>query len=101
MEDTEMIDENYDPSEFLLQGKYHFQPMENDAPQAMEVGGEDDQMDGNTTVRSIETGEPSAAQDNVISTDLAVSESEEEGEDRGDLLNLEDAPEKDEEDLWF
>ncbi|KAL1438187.1 hypothetical protein MTO96_048271 [Rhipicephalus appendiculatus] len=71
MEDTEMIDENYDPSEFLLQGKYHFQQMEDDAP------------------------------DNVISTDLAVSESEEEVEDRGDLLNLEDAPEKDEEDLWF
>uniref|UniRef100_A0A224Z6D9 Transcription initiation factor TFIID subunit 1 n=1 Tax=Rhipicephalus zambeziensis TaxID=60191 RepID=A0A224Z6D9_9ACAR len=101
MEDTEMIDENYDPSEFLLQGKYHFQQMEDDAPAAMEAEGQDDQMDGNTTVRSMETGEPSAAQDNVISTDLAVSESEEEVEDRGDLLNLEDAPEKDEEDLWF
>ncbi|XP_037506930.1 transcription initiation factor TFIID subunit 1 isoform X4 [Rhipicephalus sanguineus] len=100
MEDTEMIDENYDPSEFLLQGKYHFQQMEDDAPAAMEAEGEDDQMGGNTTVRSMETGEPSAAQDNVISTDLAVSESEEEVE-RGDLLNLEDAPEKDEEDLWF
>ncbi|XP_037277231.1 TATA-box binding protein associated factor 1 isoform X3 [Rhipicephalus microplus] len=101
MEDTEMIDENYDPSEFLLQGKYHFQQMEHDAPAAMEAEGEDNQIDGNTTVRSMETGEPSAAQDNVISTDLAVSESEEEVEDRGDLLNLEDAPEKDEEDLWF
>lgn len=101
MEDTEMIDENYDPSEFLLQGRYHFQQMEGDAPAPMEAEGEDDQMDGNTTVRSMETGEPSTAQDNVISTDLAVSESEEEGEDRGDLLNLEDAPEKDEEDLWF
>lgn len=101
MEDTEMIDENYDPSEFLLQGRYHFQQMEGDAPAPMEAEGEDDQMGGNTTVRSMETGEPSTAQDNVISTDLAVSESEEEGEDRGDLLNLEDAPEKDEEDLWF
>lgn len=76
MEDTEMIDENYDPSEFLLQGKYRFQQAE-----ATEAAG------------------PSA--DNVISTDLAVSESEDEVEER--LPDIEDTPEKDEdgEDLWF
>lgn len=91
MEDTEMIDENYDPSEFLLQGKYHFQPMGDEAPPAAE-----EQMDTETPMEAVGS---SAAQDNVISTDLAVSESEE--EDRGDLLNLQDPPEKDEEDLWF
>lgn len=91
MEDTEMIDENYDPSEFLLQGKYHFQPMGDEAAPVAE-----DQMGSATPM---EAAGSSAAQDNVISTDLAVSESEE--EDRGDLLNLQDPPEKDEEDLWF
>ncbi|XP_077519036.1 TATA-box binding protein associated factor 1 isoform X1 [Amblyomma americanum] len=100
MEDTEMIDENYDPSEFLLQGKYHFQQMEDDAPPAMAAEEEDDPMDGGTAER-MEGADSSVAQDNVISTDLAVSESEEEQDDRGDLLNLQDAPEKDEEGLWF
>ncbi|XP_077558430.1 TATA-box binding protein associated factor 1 isoform X4 [Haemaphysalis longicornis] len=93
MEDTEMIDENYDPSEFLLQGKYHFQPMGDEAPPAVE----EDQMESEEA--PMEVASSSAAQDNVISTDLAVSESEE--EDRGDLLNLQDPPEKDEEGLWF
>lgn len=94
MEDTEMIDENYDPSEFLLQGKYHFQAMDEDAAApAMEVD----------EAGAVEDGPPphqTSVQDNVISTDLAVSESEEEA-DGGHLPDLQDTPEKDEEDLWF
>ncbi|XP_064482007.1 transcription initiation factor TFIID subunit 1-like isoform X2 [Ornithodoros turicata] len=76
VEDTEMIDENYDPSEFLLQGQYRFQQAQASAGDGQTAG-------------------------NVISTDLAVSESEEEAEEQ--LPDIEDTPEKDEdgEDLWF
>lgn len=94
MEDTEMIDENYDPSEFLLQGKYHFQAMDEDAAApAMEV-------DEAGAVEDGPSPHQTSVQDNVISTDLAVSESEEEA-DGGHLPDLQDTPEKDEEDLWF
>ncbi|XP_067134209.1 transcription initiation factor TFIID subunit 1 isoform X1 [Centruroides vittatus] len=70
--DNEVIDENYDPSEFLLRGQYEFQQ--------------------NKEEMQIENTE------NVITNDLAVSDSEEEMAVRQDSS---DRNEDEEVDLWF
>ncbi|XP_023213302.1 uncharacterized protein LOC111616109 [Centruroides sculpturatus] len=70
--DNEVIDENYDPSDFLLRGQYEFQQ--------------------NKEEMQIENTE------NVITNDLAVSDSEEEMAVRQDSS---DRNEDEEVDLWF